>query len=189
MSRKEIGGGFDGGDFWGELYRLLGLPILGYSLDIGKEHVNLIDGRLEKLIYSGQLDAKELDRLAVVAMVGIATEGLKYDKVGGDLNKRCVKIWATLVEPLYYTDADVRLVRRIRRDTVEKGRDIGTVLDQIYVLVFKTYFNEYEIASVDSTAYNLCMLYALIREVPYVSLQPSSPFITKRPQLIIFKMR
>ncbi|XP_060674670.1 uncharacterized protein LOC107425474 isoform X2 [Ziziphus jujuba] len=40
---------------------LLGLPILGYSLDIGKEHVNLIDERLEKLIYSGQLDAKELD--------------------------------------------------------------------------------------------------------------------------------
>ncbi|KAA8523522.1 hypothetical protein F0562_009945 [Nyssa sinensis] len=28
------------------------------------------------------------------------------------------------------TDADVRLARRIRRDTVEKGRDIDTVLDQ-----------------------------------------------------------
>jgi len=41
---------------------LLGIPILGYSLDIGKEHVNLIDERLEKLIYSGQIDAKELDR-------------------------------------------------------------------------------------------------------------------------------
>ncbi|KAL2498729.1 hypothetical protein Adt_24279 [Abeliophyllum distichum] len=62
---------------------LLGLPILGYSLDIGKEHVNLIDERLEKLIYSGQLDAKELDRLAVVAMAGLAAEGLKYDKVVG----------------------------------------------------------------------------------------------------------
>ncbi|KAL3818857.1 hypothetical protein ACJIZ3_004762 [Penstemon smallii] len=62
---------------------LLGLPILGYSLDIGKEHVNLIDQRLEKLIYSGQLDAKELDRLAVVAMAGLAAEGLQYDKVIG----------------------------------------------------------------------------------------------------------
>ncbi|KAF3440462.1 hypothetical protein FNV43_RR18746 [Rhamnella rubrinervis] len=62
---------------------LLGLPILGYSLDIGKEHVNLIDERLEKLIYSGQLDTKELDRLAVVAMAGLAAEGLKYDKVVG----------------------------------------------------------------------------------------------------------
>ncbi|XWS41476.1 hypothetical protein CRYUN_Cryun17cG0085100 [Craigia yunnanensis] len=62
---------------------LLGIPILGYALDIGKEHVNLIDEKLEKLIYSGQLDAKELDRLAVVAMAGLAAEGLKYDKVVG----------------------------------------------------------------------------------------------------------
>ncbi|KAF9681964.1 hypothetical protein SADUNF_Sadunf05G0058000 [Salix dunnii] len=62
---------------------LIGLPILNYSLDIGKEHVNLIDERLEKLIYSGQLDAKELDRLAVVAMAGLAAEGLQYDKVVG----------------------------------------------------------------------------------------------------------
>ncbi|KAL6567681.1 Uridine kinase-like protein 4 [Orobanche gracilis] len=29
-------------------------------------------------------------------------------------------------------DSDVRLARRIRRDTVEKGRDIGTVLDQAH---------------------------------------------------------
>nr|AFK38312.1 unknown [Lotus japonicus] len=62
---------------------LLGVPILGYSLDIGKEHVNLIDQRLEKLIYSGQLDAKEIDRLAVVSMAGLAAEGLIYDKVIG----------------------------------------------------------------------------------------------------------
>ncbi|GAB2231983.1 hypothetical protein Drorol1_Dr00011002 [Drosera rotundifolia] len=62
---------------------LLGVPILGYSLDIGKEHVNLIDENLEKLIYSGQLDTKELDRLAVVAMAGLAAEGLTYDKVVG----------------------------------------------------------------------------------------------------------
>ncbi|KAL6219997.1 hypothetical protein ACLB2K_007755 [Fragaria x ananassa] len=54
-----------------------------HFLDIGKEHVNLIDQRLEKLIYSGQLDAKELDRLAVIAMAGLAAEGLKYDKVIG----------------------------------------------------------------------------------------------------------
>ncbi|MFS8018648.1 putative peptidase M41 [Helianthus anomalus] len=62
---------------------LLGLPILGYSLDIGKENVNLIDEKLEKLLYSGQLDSKEIDRLAVVAMAGLAAEGLKYDKVVG----------------------------------------------------------------------------------------------------------
>lgn len=62
---------------------LLGLPILSYSLDIGKEHVNLINDKLEKIIYSGQLDAKELDRLAAVSMAGLAAEGLTYDKVVG----------------------------------------------------------------------------------------------------------
>lgn len=30
-----------------------------------------------------------------------------------------------------YADTDVRLARRIKRDTVEKGRDIATVLDQV----------------------------------------------------------
>jgi hypothetical protein len=44
---------------------LTGLPILGYSLDIGKEHVNLVDKQLEKLIYSGKLDQKELDRYSL----------------------------------------------------------------------------------------------------------------------------
>lgn len=32
-----------------------------------------------------------------------------------------------------YADTDVRLARRIKRDTVEKGRDIATVLDQVCV--------------------------------------------------------
>ncbi|KAB2597305.1 hypothetical protein D8674_000225 [Pyrus ussuriensis x Pyrus communis] len=40
------------------------------------EHVNLIDERLEKLIYRRALDAKEQDRLAVVAMAGFAAQGL-----------------------------------------------------------------------------------------------------------------
>lgn len=62
---------------------LLGVPIVGYSLDIGKEHVNLIDEKVQKRIYEGKIDAKDLDRLAVVAMAGLAAEGLKYDKVTG----------------------------------------------------------------------------------------------------------
>jgi len=32
---------------------------------------------------------------------------------------------------VFSADADVRLARRIRRDTVEKGRDIAMVLDQV----------------------------------------------------------
>ncbi|XP_002964467.2 uncharacterized protein LOC9654551 isoform X2 [Selaginella moellendorffii] len=62
---------------------LVGLPVLGYSLDIGKEHVNLVDEKLQKKIYEGFLDGNELDRLAVVSMAGLAAEALKYDKVIG----------------------------------------------------------------------------------------------------------
>ncbi|XP_019447037.1 PREDICTED: uridine kinase-like protein 3 isoform X1 [Lupinus angustifolius] len=40
------------------------------------------------------------------------------------------------------TDADVRLARRIRRDTAEKGRDIGTVLDQ-YSKFVKPAFDDF----------------------------------------------
>lgn len=32
-------------------------------------------------------------------------------------------------------DADVRLVRRIRRDTVERGRDVNSVLEQVTLLL------------------------------------------------------
>ena len=34
---------------WLPFAYLLGLPIVDYSLDIGKEHVNLINDKLEKL--------------------------------------------------------------------------------------------------------------------------------------------
>ena len=48
---------------------MVGIPIVGYSLDLGKEHVNLVDESVEKRIYEG-LDANLLDRLAVVSMAG-----------------------------------------------------------------------------------------------------------------------
>ena len=43
---------------------------------------------------------------------------------------------------IFSADADVRLARRIRRDTVDKGRDIGAVLDQ--VSKFRISFLQYE---------------------------------------------
>lgn len=54
---------------WIPVAYLIGLPILGYSLDIGKEHVNLIDEGLQKMIYGGQLDNKELDRYKLDAIL------------------------------------------------------------------------------------------------------------------------
>ena len=50
---------------------MVGIPVVGYSLDLGKEHVNLVDASMEKKIYEG-LDANLLDRLAVVSMAGTA---------------------------------------------------------------------------------------------------------------------
>eukprot|EP00271_Cylindrocystis_brebissonii_P005113 TRINITY_DN17058_c0_g1_i1.p1 TRINITY_DN17058_c0_g1~~TRINITY_DN17058_c0_g1_i1.p1 ORF type:complete len:360 (-),score=57.72 TRINITY_DN17058_c0_g1_i1:555-1634(-) len=62
---------------------LVGLPCVGYSLDLGKEHTNLMDEKLVKRIYTSSLEGSELDRLAVVSMAGLAAEGLTYDKVMG----------------------------------------------------------------------------------------------------------
>eukprot|EP00897_Mesotaenium_endlicherianum_P005970 jgi/Mesen1/5400/ME000268S04600 len=62
---------------------LVGLPVVAYSLDIGKEHTNLMDNKLQKRIYEGRLEASELDKLATIAMAGLAAEGLKFDKVVG----------------------------------------------------------------------------------------------------------
>ncbi len=39
--------------------------------------------------------------------------------------------WDTSHCKIFSADADVRLARRIRRDTVDKHRDIGAVLDQV----------------------------------------------------------
>ena len=35
-----------------------------------------------------------------------------------------------MTDTAIFVDADVRLARRIRRDTVERGRDINSVLEQ-----------------------------------------------------------
>ncbi|GAQ85236.1 hypothetical protein KFL_002250160 [Klebsormidium nitens] len=62
---------------------MLGIPITGYSLDIGREHTNLVDFKLQKRLLEGLLNVSELERLSVVAMAGLAAEGLNFDKVEG----------------------------------------------------------------------------------------------------------
>eukprot|EP00898_Chlorokybus_atmophyticus_P004771 jgi/Chlat1/5295/Chrsp35S05196 len=62
---------------------LLGLPVTSYSLDLGREHVNLVDTKLQKRLLTGFLEPEELDRLSVVSMAGLAAEGLRFDKVMG----------------------------------------------------------------------------------------------------------
>lgn len=62
---------------------LVGVPVCSYSLDIGQEHTNLIDDKLQRRIYEGRLEAGELDKLAAVSMAGLAAEGLNYEEVMG----------------------------------------------------------------------------------------------------------
>ncbi|XP_019094610.1 PREDICTED: uridine kinase-like protein 3 [Camelina sativa] len=46
------------------------------------------------------------------------------------INMMVINLVLILHHVVVYADADVRLARRIKRDTVEKGRDIATILDQ-----------------------------------------------------------
>ncbi|GJP29409.1 hypothetical protein CLOM_g16675 [Closterium sp. NIES-68] len=81
---------------------LLGLPPVAYSLDIGKEHTNLLDDKLQKKIYSGQLESDDVDRLAVIAMAGMAAEGLQYEQVlyAASLIKNNAKSFDALMEAM-----------------------------------------------------------------------------------------
>jgi hypothetical protein len=42
-----------------------------------------------------------------------------------------LKLKSSHLSHLLVPDADVRLARRIRRDTVERGRDVDSVLEQV----------------------------------------------------------
>eukprot|EP00242_Pyramimonas_sp_CCMP2087_P009257 CAMPEP_0198210600 /NCGR_PEP_ID=MMETSP1445-20131203/20937_1 /TAXON_ID=36898 /ORGANISM="Pyramimonas sp., Strain CCMP2087" /LENGTH=356 /DNA_ID=CAMNT_0043884697 /DNA_START=99 /DNA_END=1169 /DNA_ORIENTATION=+ len=61
-----------------------GVPATGYSLDLGKEHTDLIEAKLQRRLNAkGKLNASEVDVLAMIAMAGIAAEGMTYDAVTG----------------------------------------------------------------------------------------------------------
>lgn len=62
---------------------LLGIPIAGYSVEIGKEHTDLVDAKLQARLFERTLGDEELDQLAVVAMAGLAAEGMKHEDVQG----------------------------------------------------------------------------------------------------------
>lgn len=49
---------------------LVGLPVIGYSLDLGKEHVNLMDEKLQKRLYESKLEGGELDRYPTLNGMG-----------------------------------------------------------------------------------------------------------------------
>ncbi|KAF8066189.1 ACS8 [Scenedesmus sp. PABB004] len=62
---------------------LMGVPVTNYGLGIGKEHVEFAEAKLQARIITRDLSDAEIDALSVVAVAGIAAEGLRYDEVMG----------------------------------------------------------------------------------------------------------
>eukprot|EP00873_Tetraselmis_striata_P011800 jgi/Tetstr1/432064/TSEL_021535.t1 len=62
---------------------LLGVPISGYSLDVGYVHTDFVEAKLQCRLVEKKLTDEEVDVLAVLAMAGVAAEGLKYEEVTG----------------------------------------------------------------------------------------------------------
>lgn len=62
---------------------LLGVPVAGYNLLLGKEHTDLAEAALQRRLIEQQLDDKEVERLAVIAMAGATAEAMNYEDVMG----------------------------------------------------------------------------------------------------------
>jgi hypothetical protein len=62
---------------------LMGVPVTGYGLDIGQEHTEFAEAKIQKRLIERMLEDSEIDQLAVVAVAGIAAEGQKYEEVMG----------------------------------------------------------------------------------------------------------
>ncbi len=62
---------------------LLGVPVAGYSLIVGKEHTDLAEAALQRRLIEKQLDDKEVDTLSVIAMAGATAEAMYYEEVMG----------------------------------------------------------------------------------------------------------
>ena len=71
---------------------MLHLPVAGYSLDLQKAHTDFAEAKIGKRIIERQLEDEEINQLAVVAMAGATSEGMKYPEVGGRvlMGVRCV---------------------------------------------------------------------------------------------------
>jgi hypothetical protein len=62
---------------------LLGVPVAGYSLIVGKEHTDLAEAALQRRLIEKQLEDKEVDTLSVIAMAGATAEAMYYEEVMG----------------------------------------------------------------------------------------------------------
>lgn len=62
---------------------LLGVPITEYSLDIGRQHTDFAEAKLQRRIIEGGLEDSDVDVLAVISMAGVAAEAGVFDDIVG----------------------------------------------------------------------------------------------------------
>ena len=62
---------------------LLGVPVAGYNLMLGKEHTDLAEAALQRRLIEQTLEESEVDRLSVIAMAGATAEAMFYEEVMG----------------------------------------------------------------------------------------------------------
>lgn len=62
----------------------LGVPVASYDLGIDSSHVNFMESKLERKIFSGaKLTEEEVLPLAIISMSGVAAEAMAFDEVMG----------------------------------------------------------------------------------------------------------
>ncbi len=62
---------------------VLGVPVAGYSLMIGKEHTDLAEAALQRRLIEKTLEQGEVDRLSIIAMAGATSEAMNFEEVMG----------------------------------------------------------------------------------------------------------
>ena len=62
---------------------LLGLPVTGYSLDIGAAHVDVAEADLERRLFEMFLEEDQVNVYAVSVMAGVVGEATKFETVEG----------------------------------------------------------------------------------------------------------
>lgn len=65
------------------LGHLLGVPVAGYSLALGKEHTDLAEAALQRRLIEKQLSDEEVDKLSIIAMAGATAEAMHFEEVMG----------------------------------------------------------------------------------------------------------
>ena len=74
---------------------LLGVPVAAYSLALGSEHTDFAEGKLQRRLIEGVLDAETVDLLSIIAMAG--ERDTPQTGGGGDRGEGAVQLMRLLL--------------------------------------------------------------------------------------------